>query len=115
MDISPEYILMCRKAMKYIGVPKSFLSPYIDTVNNSIMTIPYLKKCIPLYTQDQLQNIIWKSLGTYCSNKLNSLTWGVWNFYNTIDDLDSMEQVWLAFTMHDLYQRKWDGTDWIEV
>jgi len=115
MDTSPEYIDMCRKAMKYLGVPKSFLTPYIDTTNNSIMTIPYLKKCIPLYTQDQLQDIIWGSLRAYCSNEMNSLTWGVWDFYNDIDDLDSMEQIWLAYTMWELYKKKWNGTDWVKV
>jgi len=67
---------------------------------------------VPVWRQDQLQDMAWDELGAYCSNKMNSLTWGVWDFYNTIDDVDSMEQLWLAFVQWELYGKKWDGGDW---
>ena len=28
------------------------------------------------------------------------------------DNLESMEQLWLAFTMSELYHKKWNGKDW---
>lgn len=71
--------------------------------------------CIWLPRQDQLQNMAWESLGTYCSNKMNSLTWGIWDFYNSIDDLDSMEQLWLAFVMKKKFNKVWTGGEWIKI
>ncbi|KKN17551.1 hypothetical protein LCGC14_0964760 [marine sediment metagenome] len=25
-----------------------------------------------------------------------------------------MEQLWLAFTQHELYNKKWNGEDWVD-
>ena len=67
---------------------------------------------IVLPQQDQSQGMAWGSLGNYCSNKMNALTWGVWDFYNEIDDLDSMEQLWLCYVMNELHNLKWTGEQW---
>ncbi len=63
-------------------------------------------------TIEQLTEMAWETLGTYCSNKMNSLTWGVWNFYNEIDDLDSKAELWLAYVMNLSHNLKWSGKEW---
>jgi len=92
-------------------VKKDFIKD-IDPLGIINVELWEYKKCVWLPRQDQLQDMVWDSLGTYCSNKMNSLTWGVWDFYNTIDDVDSMEQLWLAFVMRELYNKQWNGNEW---
>lgn len=66
-----------------------------------------------LPTIEQLMEMVWVKLGTYCSNKMNSLTWGVWDFYNTTtDDADSGQELWLRYFMHELHNKSWNGERW---
>jgi len=34
-------------------------------------------------------------------------------FIQKIYNKESMEQLWLAFVIHEKYGKKWDGNDWI--
>ena len=43
----------------------------------------------------------------FCFNGKTTQQWP-WNNYSV-----SMEQLWLAFVMHELYQKKWDGGEWV--
>ena len=120
MDTSEQYIKMCAGAQRYLGVPKSFMAPYIDTERNVILEFPYLKNCTPLYTQDQLQRMVSiirysgenytntalnDNLNRWLYRKPNPYQWGVLELF-------SMEQLWLAFVMHELHNKKWMGNKW---
>jgi len=68
---------------------------------------------ITLFFQDQLQGMV--------RNKFLSLNNLIRSFFNwshcTITyaiGYNSMEQFWLAFVMHEKYQKKWDGEDWVD-
>ena len=65
--------------------------------------------------QDQLQEMIWDKLWTYCSNKVSSLSWGVYDFYLHNEESpipDSMEQLWLAFYMYEKHSKYWTRQGW---
>ena len=86
----------------------------------------YNKDCVWLPRQDQLQEIY------YDFTKLKVLYAGrvFYNWFeNQIDENEyndevsypkfrtnftSMEQLWLAFCMHELYSKKWNGEDWVK-
>jgi len=121
MDTTYDYIEMCRKAFKHLGMPSYYRTPYYNTKDNSIMQLPYLKECIPIYTQDQLQDMVERSL----SVKSNGNHMAVQFAYFVSDHIEnhihfgdvllqSMEQLWLAFVMHEKYGKKWDGQDWVK-
>jgi len=65
--------------------------------------------------QDQLQEIWWKSTpdGTYL--KLWTMVeefYGHYERYGYPKYAFSMEQLWLAFVMKELYNKIWDGDNW---
>ena len=77
---------------------------------------------IPLFYQDQLQGMVERSL----SVKSNGNHMAVQFAYFVSDHIEnhihfgdvllqSMEQLWLAFVMHEKFQKKWDGEDWIGI
>ena len=129
MDTSEEYIEMCRKAVEVQEwwhnnphiISEWARSYFISPKDGSLIHYhdfgaypQHSTGYIWLPRQDQLQDMIWESLSTHCSNKLNSFMWGVWDFCNTIDDLDSMERLWFAFVMWEKYRKKWNGRNWIK-
>ena len=89
MDTSKEYIEMCRKANGYLGTP--------------------------IYTQEQLQDMLFQPLG-------KTFVYWLDRFYKYVENQErhesmiggcySMEQLWLAFVMHEKYGKTWDGKDW---
>ena len=61
-----------------------------------------------LIRQDQLQDMYRKSIpAIILLHKFKE--WA----YKEHEGLTSMEQLWLAFVMHEKYGKKWDGEDWI--
>jgi len=97
-----EHLVLCTQSEKYYG-------DYFWVKDNP-------KRTVWLPRQDQLQEMVWDKLWEYCSNKISSLSWGVWNFYLQADDNyypDSMEQLWLAFVMKENHNKLWDGADWV--
>ena len=77
--------------------------------------------CVWLPRQDQLQGIyhsLPKDGLVYCGNWFYDVTPALLEKlrlfllgYKT--QLFSMEQLWLAFVMSELYQKRWDGEQWI--
>jgi len=69
--------------------------------------------CVWLPRQDQLQDMIpnepaWDYRFSKFSNWVDTeLGMEVCN------SVDSMEQLWLAFVMNELYQKKWNGKEWV--
>ncbi len=136
MDTSETYIQMCEKASE-IQDNLVMFDPDKDGIDNLeacsghheviIDTDIFFQHFIvnkesPIFLprQDQLQ-------GMY-SQKVYDLiyTFGsefIEDGYSTPDwakdgnfeiKYTSMEQIWLAFVMHDKYSKIWDGTDWVK-
>ena len=60
--------------------------------------------------QDQLQDMVETNINYLMSRFTTCMT----SFQDEyIEQFRSMEQLWLAFVMDELYQKKWDGEDWI--
>ncbi|MFC1567341.1 hypothetical protein ACFL3R_00705 [Thermodesulfobacteriota bacterium] len=70
----------------------------------------YQKKDLTwLPTQEQLQGMLGYPLGglvtTFCE-WLDDVTFPV-------GEIRTMNQLWLAFVMHELHGKKWDGKEWV--
>ncbi len=115
MDTSETYIKMCAKAEEIqkgwnpaghdylVYVPKLFEKNYGHGNN------------LWLPRQDQLQEMV----GGFDAGFVD---WNGWiimvypeqrNPFSKPWRFDSMEQLWLAFVMSELYQKKWEGSKWI--
>lgn len=126
MDLTPEYVEMCRKATEIQKLWKSSMGDwyawtygdetFFDVYPRYMTTKGYAKGCAGtimvawLPRQDQLQEII--------PNKLSS-PYGVldrltaWIRYSKpIVPARSMEQLWLSFIMAG-YSKTWNGEDWV--
>ena len=114
MDISKEYIAMCRKAVEVQELWYPSHADFTDrgTINSydgdgdyfvfgGCITSIYYKKLIWLPRQDQLQ-------GIYGATWIDFLC----KFYDFVvhkdgDDFPSKEQAMLAFVMHEKFKKKW--------
>ena len=117
MDTSKEYIEMCQKAgeIQSIWGNRKYLNRcvfnrnWFDTSNEIYIWLP---------RQDQLQDMVEAHLSI--KSNYNHI------LYHLIAWLDkfprgeylkylqySMEQLWLAFVMHEKFNKKWDGEEWI--
>ena len=138
MDTSPEYIKMNLEAPElrknwwpHIGDiiwrgEKYLMIPDACVIINNLDFV--LEDQIPIFRQDQLQNMVRekykiKGDGTNYSNDstnrdLIELVAGFRNFvWNTpVKDLPngSMEQLWMAFVMKEKYSKTWNGDLWID-
>lgn len=135
MDISKEYILMCKKAEKiqrvyfndidFVVRGQHEVGDYLthETHTGSGVYIPpYIFKLdmygnnrspdmhdVWLPRQDQLQDMLIYS---------NSVAM-IYHFNKYLGCMDgsifkSMEQLWLAFVMKDKFNKKWDGNGWVK-
>ena len=63
--------------------------------------------------QDQLQDMVKSEYE--CDYDMNlDFTEFTTNLYTHEQIGASMEQLWLAFVMHEKYNKKWDGEDWVK-
>lgn len=120
MDTSKEYIEMCRKAaeIQEVWEPKDgdFSTGDFSTgVGSVIVQMPskwsWKPKVIWLPRQDQLQDMVdWSGYGY----KVSTICYQIDEFYEKGGIVwGSMEQLWLAFVMHEKYGKKWNGGDWV--
>jgi len=143
MDTSKEYINMCEKAREIqsskrehgdlivlkgqeylVGYDvwwlenydngetcEQWVSGYWDSDNPTF----YGARCIFLPRQDQLQGKLGDNIIAWCSLFFEWIVESLEpiGIYAS-DEFDSMEQLWLAFVMLELYNKKWDGTKWIK-
>jgi len=112
MDTSKEYIEMCQKAVEVQDkLPRNEDENGRKYVDSSTYIIKYdieTKRLIWLPRQDQLQNMLDEKPNP--SRMHNLLIWA--GIECDVSDLRTWEQLWLAFVMHEKYQKKWDGEDW---
>lgn len=119
MDNSKEFILMCEKAVEiqekwneengdfvFWRITKS-IKIITDTfeVKNSE---DYQRYFIWLPRQDQLQDMVMDGVNPIA--KISEFYHVMRLDYGQI--FQSMEQLWLAFIMSELYNKRWNGKDW---
>lgn len=135
MDIIEQYIKMCQAAKTDLWHPNYHFrlgSLFAHEGENRIAyainwasTWPDLHGPIPIWQQDQLQDMIPKerlSSESEVDGKALRLhdTFNDWmlEIWSTIErdylsEFDTLEQLWLAFVMHEKYNKIWDGEKWI--
>ncbi len=125
MDTSPQYIRMCEKAteIQEIVKPHTTVSGafrdgdwvYCHTaycLNDIRLANASRTDFIWLPRQDQLQEMCKeKDIGMLL---VDFFRWFedeeyIWALNNT------MEQLWLAYVMHEKYRKVWNGEDWEEI
>ena len=111
MDNTPEYIEMCRKAteIQELWEPKVGDWTPAGCCDLIIYTNPKGKFTF-LPRQDQLQEMV-PNFNIYGTTERFS-QWVRKDAYCQDVKWLSMEQLWLAFVMHEKYGKKWDGKDW---
>ena len=136
MDTSETYIEQCEKATK---LQKEWKPKFGDRIKEGFISRIYIngdigfvttggegrisrELAICIFSQDQLQEMVLK-----IGNHPWSLFWDIEDWLSKIagDSYEyinvnkipftSMEQLWLAFVMSELYSRRWDGNDWIII
>lgn len=154
MDISKQYIKMCRGAKKiqeswkpregdrflfiYVANGREYTEVRLccgygnigeDTEFEAALhcwegdriKFPEKKDCIWLPRQDQLQEMAIKKIGgnhiaalsKLIQTMLNQAGLGHYVSSPYFNHTNSMEQLWLAFVMHEKYQKKWKNGRWI--
>jgi hypothetical protein len=127
MDNTELYIKMCDKAVEiqdqqpemglaplnnekvFLGLNGNYWIGAMDWVEQQIYYI-WLPK------QDQLQNMIDNLFYTTKNNTgLINMVIGIDYWARMEKDIYlSMEQLWLAFMMREMYKKKWNGENWIK-
>lgn len=134
MDTSAEYIKMCNcEEIQGIWSPwhgdfyihsgeLKYLGETIDGIRKNVINcrkvmnepcIEFLRKILWLPRQDQLQKMVWDNQASDIMNicglldRLQHMPIGF--------DCRSMEQLWLAFVMHEKFNKKWNGEKWVEI
>ena len=140
MDLTNRYIIMCQNAedIQEAWIPKqcdfiidrevleeglSFCNPganqvqVVDLYYNESETSLYQQEC-----EDIKDNSTWIPRQDQLQGMVEHYTWAVlldacraW-FIETdhLVPIKSMEQLWLAFVMHEKFNKKWDGKDWVK-
>lgn len=126
MDTSEQYIKMCEKATE---IQESHEWKSLDWRSLSNHTHRYRGIFFPPYgiwlpTQSQLQEMVEYEF------KVILAKFHCWVFYEAplsapdfvhrkiaeshsyTSSFESMEQLWLAFVMHEKYQKVWNGEEW---
>ena len=112
MDVSQEYIDMCRKAyeIQELWIPNDDKQDVVwngDCIDHWYI-LGNKESYVWLPRQDQLQEFIIRG------DTLSKLQ-GVWIFVNSFKlEPASMEQLWLMSIMWQKYSKKWNGTTWEE-
>lgn len=130
MDKSSEYIKMC----DCFEIQDNWKQKIGDCTDNGIVvlihspdktmqvrlewnTLKHKNNLVWLPRQDQLQGMMEKDRKSVASiRSVEGKIHGIWLFLrkNPNIDITSMEQLWLAFVMHELHKKVWTGEKWEE-
>jgi hypothetical protein len=132
MDTSEQYILMCKQAEEiqeawkpksgdFVAWPKS--GPITSTTRRKVVVLYFnthhgsppqkytdTKQCIWLPREDQLQEMT--IFAGYPFLLLEAMYTRQKGGTFTIYKFGSLEQLWLAFVMHEKYGKIWNGEEW---
>ena len=128
MDTTPEYIKQCKGAFSSIGFIDAgeLTNLFFDDDSYWHGFSPDGRNDKPLgqlYRQDQLQEI-WRReylkrpskygwFGEFC-NFIGDV-YSDYDLMNADEVFESMEQLWLAFVMKELYGKVWNGEEWVRA
>lgn len=121
MDTSKEYVKMCYKARELQTKNFFQLIAERDTIQEYETELGGV--ATQLYRQDQLQDILFKDSPNPLDKDVvgNIARFDIWCRQNWIygnstkdEVFTTMEQLWLAFTMKEKYNKKWNGEDWVK-
>ena len=134
MDITPEYIKTCEKAVEIHGHCPENGDFYFDSADfHMIFTYPgrplgilgTISGYIWLPRQDQLQEMVLpvlkekhnKIYDLKAMNRQANWFWALFSLWMQKDEFqsNSMEQLWLAFVMKEKYGKTWSGEDWVNA
>jgi len=125
MDKTKEYILKCEKAVEVqeLWLPKFgdiyyrqqfekvvLISEFGYYCPNKKQLSKSVKPDIWLPRQDQIQSMFGKNYPDSAS-LLNLFNYFVQKLKGPVD---SMEQLWLEFLYNRMYDKKWNGKDWVK-
>ena len=122
MDTSQTYIVACGKAGE-IQRDHEFIygDVWTDNSEEAYIVLPLhfpVSGCVWLPRQDQLQEMVFGFQYPDNDNdtKLAQLISDFYNFTMSTYRryFTSMEQLWLAFVMKELYTKEWDGNEWVK-
>jgi hypothetical protein len=137
MDISEKYIEMCRQAIEIQNLWKrddgdfAYTDGDLDSYSKGTRIIWHYKMahggyhnwdynwympegCIWLPRQDQLQDMVMPEFEVYGCDAIEHFMDVFHGFQEENNPLfDSMEELTLAFVMHQNYQKKWNGIKWV--
>ncbi len=124
MDTSKTYIKMCEKAVKIQKEWKPQLCDWaydeVEQMNYPITLVmfikvwpEYYKNHVWLPRQDQLQAMVF-SVSPPTALDIFHLLAFMQFAHSAMDEVDSMEQLWLAFVMKEKYNKTWDGEEWVD-
>jgi len=139
MDIPETYIKMCdcpeiqRQWNPQLGdivFSRNKVKVVLGLTPHYLNDIIGFWQAIWLPRQDQLQEMVfpedpfWRHIDEFHDFAFQRQTLGVMPHYCAIKEADeqeryvmqfkSMEQLWLAFVMHELHGKKWDGEKWVK-
>jgi len=127
MDTSEQYILMSEKAEEIQVLKPKMLYPLSSkpTGTNGVYNfrdftdahanfwcIPQYANAIWLPTQEQLQEMVLTDTRTPVG-LLSLLSSQISSIYGNFSRM-SMNQLWLALVMKELYLKVWSGTEWVK-
>jgi len=122
VDVSKEYIKMCEKAYPNLANPRTLGLPTLWAKNYDpqqflLGIADNDEEYWPIYRQDQLQEMIkdkWHGIQIFKSDIgeyfLENREYGL----KLKGIFTSIEQLWLAFVMHEKYQKIWNNEKWIK-
>ena len=131
MDNSENYIKMCEKSAEiqdaYAGQCNSWFALKKRNGVYVVLTEQTISQCVLPCTiiwlprQDQLQEMVedndyWEIRRYPVSGRLdNEFPYELIIYSDSVETIRcaTMEQLWLAFIMHELYGKRWNGTDWV--
>lgn len=101
MDKTETYIKMT------LALP-DYMIRKLEEIGTRWFYVPAPDRTVRLFEQDQLQEMV----------KTDNLPYDIGSFLRhciaNVFPQDTWEQLWLAFVMFELHQKKWNGTEWIK-
>ena len=125
MDITDEYIEMCRKAKEIQKQWKYHSGDYghrfrhvsiLHTVGIEQFRYTWLPR------QDQLQDMLYNTLEGLLLNPLcfihrcyKIMGTVAYTYHKDEQNWDTMEKLWLSFVMYEKYNKIWNSSEWINL
>jgi hypothetical protein len=127
MDKSSHYITMCESAKViqkqwkpefgdfFVSMSLGLTSPCQTIASDLEKKVSYLKtiKAVWLPRQDQLQEIVIEKYATSWDLAIAFSNVLMSDNASYFDNFDSMEKLWFAFIMFEIYKKKWKDGEWV--